>query len=186
LVAHPSTPLRGAGARAVAGAFAGVKLGLRPRFARRCRGSLDSGEASGSRGGQVGCADQALRQRRAQLRRERRRGTVREVSPDESSRREERTRRRKARELIGAYHEQQLLTLLEHVRDGFARLDAGEIDAFELDDLIHRYKRSARELWKFCGQSGAAWERAVSMLALLREEGDEPDWWQAGEPRRRE
>jgi hypothetical protein len=108
------------------------------------------------------------------------------VSPDESSRREERTRRRKARELIGAYHEQQLLTLLEHVRDGFARLDAGEIDAFELDDLIHRYKRSARELWKFCGQSGAAWERAVSMLALLREEGDEPDWWQAGEPRRRE
>jgi len=36
---------------AIAGAFAGVKLGLRPRFARRCRGSLDPGEASGSRGG---------------------------------------------------------------------------------------------------------------------------------------
>jgi hypothetical protein len=33
------------------------------------------------------------------------------------------------------------------VREGFARLDAGEIDAFELDDLIHHYKRSARELW---------------------------------------
>jgi len=77
--------------------------------------------------------------------------------------------------------------LLEHVRDGFARLDAGEIDAFELDDLIHRYKRSARELWKFCGQSGAGWwERAVSMLALLREEGDGATRWQAGEPSRRE
>jgi hypothetical protein len=30
--------------------LAGVKLGLRPRFARRCRGSLDPGEASGSLG----------------------------------------------------------------------------------------------------------------------------------------
>jgi hypothetical protein len=106
------------------------------------------------------------------------------VTPEHGDRREERTRRREARELIGVYHEQQLLALLEHVRDGFARLDAGEIDAFELDDLIHRYKRSARELWKFCGQSGAGWERAVGMLALLRGEGDEPDWWQAGEPRR--
>ena len=86
---------------------------------------------------------------------------------------------------MGAYHEEQLLALLEHVRDGFARLDAGEIDAFELDDLIHRYKRSARELWKFCGQSGAGWEHAASMLAWLREDGDEPDWWQAGEPRHR-
>jgi hypothetical protein len=66
------------------------------------------------------------------------------------------------------------------VRGGFARLDAGEIDAFELDDLIHRYNRSARELWKLSGQSGAGWERAASMLALLRKEGEEPDSWQAG------
>ena len=29
-------------------------------------------------------------------------------------------------------------------------MDAGELDAFELDELIHRYKRSTRELWKFC------------------------------------
>jgi hypothetical protein len=44
-------------------------------------------------------------------------------------------------------NEQQLRALLERARDGFARLDAGEIDAFELDELIHRYKRAARELW---------------------------------------
>jgi hypothetical protein len=67
---------------------------------------------------------------------------------------------------------------------GRRREASGSLGNFELDDLIHRYKRSARELWKFCGQSGASWERAVSMLALLREEGDEPDWWKAGEPRR--
>jgi hypothetical protein len=36
------------------------------------------------------------------------------------------------------------------VRAGFAQLDSGEIDEFDLDDLIHHYKRSAGELWKFC------------------------------------
>jgi hypothetical protein len=106
--------------------------------------------------------------------------------PDNRDRGGERACRRAARELIGVYHELQLRGLLEQVREGFARLDAGEIDAFELDDLIHRYKRSARELWKFCGSSGSGWERAVSMLAFLREQGEEPDWWDAGAPRGRQ
>lgn len=87
--------------------------------------------------------------------------------------------------MIGAYHEKQLRALLEHVRDGFARLEAGEIDPFDLDDLIHHYKRSARELWKFCGSTGSQWERAARTLELLRDNGEEPDWWQAGEPRAR-
>jgi hypothetical protein len=102
----------------------------------------------------------------------------------ERGRTAERTRRRAARKVIATYHEEQLLALLERVRDGFARLDAGEIDAFDLDDLIHRYKRSARELWKFCGSSGSEWERAATALAWLREQGKEPDWWDAAEPRR--
>jgi hypothetical protein len=97
----------------------------------------------------------------------------------------ERARRRAAREVIAAYHDEQLRALLERVREGFVRLDAGEIDAFDLDELIHHYKRSARELWKFCGSSGSQWERAASTLAYSREQGDEPDWWQAGVPRRR-
>jgi hypothetical protein len=75
--------------------------------------------------------------------------------------------------------------LLERVRDGFARLDAGEIDAFDLDDLIHRYKRSVRELWKFCGQTGSDWERAARTLEFWRDQGEEPDWWEAGAPSRR-
>jgi hypothetical protein len=107
------------------------------------------------------------------------------VGVEHSSRQEERTRRHKARALIADYHEQQLLALLEHVRDGFTRLDRVEIDAFELDELIHRYKRSARELWKFCGQTGSDWERAARTLEWLREEGEEPDWWQAGDTSRR-
>jgi len=76
-----------------------------------------------------------------------------------------------ARETVGGYHEEQLGVLLDRVRDGFARLDAGEIDVFELDELIHRYKRSARELWKFCGSTGSDWERAAGTLEYLRDHG---------------
>ena len=93
--------------------------------------------------------------------------------------------RRAARELIGAYHQEQLRGLLEHVRAGFVRLDAGEIDEFDLDDLIHHYKRSASELWKFCGSSGGQWLQAARILEYSRERGDEPDWWEAvAAPRR--
>jgi hypothetical protein len=59
---------------------------------------------------------------------------------------DDRAARRAARETISSYHEQQLCLLLEHVRDALGRLDAGDFDAGEVDDLIHRYKRSAREL----------------------------------------
>jgi hypothetical protein len=92
--------------------------------------------------------------------------------------------RRAARELIGSYHQTQLRILLGHVRAGFAQLDAGEIDEFELDDLIHRYKRAAKELWKFCGSTGGQWLQAASTLTYLRDRGEEPDWWASSAPRR--
>jgi hypothetical protein len=98
----------------------------------------------------------------------------------------ERARRRHARQVIGAYHEQQLRVLLDHVRDGFAALDRGEIDPFELDDVIHHYKNAARELWKFCGSSGGHWETAARTVEYLRERGEElPDWWAVGDRRAR-
>ena len=102
-----------------------------------------------------------------------------------SSNNPDKAERRAARDAIASYHEQQLRELLEHVRAGFAQLDAGEIDAFDLDELIHRYKRSARELWKFCGQTGSQVASAWRTLEYWREHGEQPpDWWQAGEPRR--
>jgi hypothetical protein len=55
--------------------------------------------------------------------------------------------RRAARAAVGAYHEAELARLLEHVRGGLARYDVGELDAFELDDLIHHYKRATQKLW---------------------------------------
>jgi hypothetical protein len=60
------------------------------------------------------------------------------------------------------------------------------IDPFELDDLVHRYKRSARELRK-CGSSGSDWERAARTPNDLREHGEAlPDWSAAREPRLRD
>jgi hypothetical protein len=97
----------------------------------------------------------------------------------------ERAQRRAARKTIAAYHEEQLGLLLERVRVGFARLDAGEIDVFELDELIHHYKQAARELWKFCNLSGGSPVSALHALEFRREQGEEPDWWEAGQRRRR-
>ena len=75
-------------------------------------------------------------------------------------------------------HEAKLADLLEHVRQGFAEYDAGRISAFELDDVVHHYTQAARELWKFCAVSGEQVARAAHTLEWLRQEGDEPDWWE--------
>jgi hypothetical protein len=97
----------------------------------------------------------------------------------------QRAEQRAARQVIAGYHEQQLRLLLERVREGFTALDAGEIDPFELDELIHHYKRSAQKLWSFCGHSGSQWLSAARTLEDVRERGEpEPDWWAAGQPRR--
>lgn len=89
----------------------------------------------------------------------------------------EKGRRRNAQAIVGAYHQEQLRALLERVRDGFVRLDAGEIDEFDLDNLIHRYKRAAKALWLFCESSGGNGTHAAAALAHMRERGIERDWW---------
>ncbi|HET6914686.1 MAG TPA: hypothetical protein VFH56_01210 [Acidimicrobiales bacterium] len=98
---------------------------------------------------------------------------------------DDKTARRAGRQLIAAYHYEQLRKLLEHIRQGFNQLDTGEIDAFEMDELIHRYHRCAQKLWSFCGSSGGQWLQAAKNLAYYRSQGEEPDWWEAGAPRRR-
>ncbi|MDQ3769094.1 MAG: hypothetical protein M3370_06415 [Actinomycetota bacterium] len=92
--------------------------------------------------------------------------------------------RRAARQAVGDYHAAELARLLNHVRDGFARWDADEIDAFELDDLIHQYKRASRKLWSFCTGSGAHVQSTARTLAWMHEQGEATDWWAMGAPRR--
>jgi hypothetical protein len=92
--------------------------------------------------------------------------------------------RRAARAAVGAYHEAELARLLEHVRDGLERYDAGEIDAFELDELIHQYKRATQKLWTFCVGGGAQVYSTARTLEWLREQEELPDWWEQATPRR--
>ena len=105
------------------------------------------------------------------------------MNGDAHRRSTDKAERQAARELIVGYHQEQLRGLLEHVRAGFAHLDAGEIDEFDLDDLIHHYKRSATELWKFCGSSGGQWLQAARSLVYLHARGEEPDSWEGAAPR---
>lgn len=98
----------------------------------------------------------------------------------------ERARRRAEAEMVAAYHQEQLGLPLEHVRQGFDRLAAGEIDEFEMDELIHHYSRSAKELWKFCGYGGNRVDWAVHSLGYVRDSGSELDWWEIGRPGRRD
>ena len=92
--------------------------------------------------------------------------------------------RRADRATLIAYNEARLAELLEHVRTAIAEYDAGTLDAFAVDGIIHRYTRAASELWKFCAVSGAQAETAVRTLEWWRERGEAPDWWQAAERRR--
>ena len=92
--------------------------------------------------------------------------------------------RRAARVAVGAYHEAELARLIDHVRDGLARYDAGELDAFELDELIHHYTRATQKLWSFCVGGGSHVYSAARTLEWLRDQGELPDWWEQATPRR--
>lgn len=88
--------------------------------------------------------------------------------------------RRAAREAVAAYHQLELSTLIEHVEHAVGRYRAGEIDAFEVDAVIHRYHRAAQRLWVFCDQSGAQVEFTADLIAAMTADGREIDWWQRG------
>jgi hypothetical protein len=95
--------------------------------------------------------------------------------------------RRAARALVATYHEAELAGLLEHVADALERYRAGDIDAFAVDEVIHRYTRAARELWKFCwsGGAGAHVEIVAHALERAAAEGERVDWWARAAPRGR-
>jgi len=67
------------------------------------------------------------------------------------------------------------------VRAGLARYDAGELSAFDVDEIIHHFTLAARELWKFCGATGSQTRMAA---AALKEWGRRADWWEIGQPKR--
>jgi hypothetical protein len=54
--------------------------------------------------------------------------------------------RRAARETVAAYHEEQLGELVRRVKPALEHFEAGEVAAFEVDEVIFQYSRAAKEL----------------------------------------
>ena len=80
---------------------------------------------------------------------------------------------------MAAYHEEQLGELVRHVRFALDGFQAGEFDAFEVDELIFQYSRAAKELWKFCNLGN------IEISARIIQDEPPIDWWERGVRRRR-
>ncbi len=84
-----------------------------------------------------------------------------------------------AHKTLAAYHEEQLGELVRRVKLAIERFQAGEIDAFEVDEVIFQYSRAAKELWKFCNMGH------VEIAARIVRDEPPGDWWDHGARRRR-
>jgi hypothetical protein len=94
--------------------------------------------------------------------------------------------RRAAQERVAAYYEQELTRLLERVAEALGHLEQGELDVYEVDDLIHRYKKATQRLWSFCwGRGGGSHVLWVARVLDDTEFGPGGDWWEQAERGRR-
>lgn len=87
--------------------------------------------------------------------------------------------RRAACEVVAGYHEARLAELVQRVGEAVDRFRAGELGAFEADEVMFQYSRAAKELWKFCNLGN------VEITARVIGDGEPIDWWEQGAPRRR-
>jgi hypothetical protein len=88
--------------------------------------------------------------------------------------------RRAARSVVADYHHAQLGELLARVGEAVDRYyRAGELDAFDVDQVLFQYFRAAKELWKFCN-----FVQVEVAAAMIREQPPR-DWWERAAPRKR-
>jgi hypothetical protein len=80
---------------------------------------------------------------------------------------------------VAKYHESQLATLVERVGDAIDRFRVGELDAFDVDQVLFQYSRAAKELWKFCNLGHP------ELAANTMRERPVVDWWERGAPQKR-
>jgi hypothetical protein len=92
--------------------------------------------------------------------------------------------RRAARQQVATYHEVQLAALVQRVAEAVDRHRRGELDAFEVDEVIFRYQRAARQLWSFCETTGSRAEFTAHTIQRMDENGESIDWWERGRPHR--
>jgi len=81
--------------------------------------------------------------------------------------------------VIADYHRAQLGGLVARVGEAIDQYRAGELDAFDVDQVLFQYSRAAKELWKFCNSV------QVEIAAALIRDQPPSDWWEHGAPRRR-
>ena len=87
--------------------------------------------------------------------------------------------RQAALNAVTAYHEAQLAGLVEHVGSAVDRFHGGQMDAFDVDQVLFQYARAAKELWKFCNVGDP------ELVAGLIRDRSPVDWWSLGAPRER-
>jgi hypothetical protein len=80
---------------------------------------------------------------------------------------------------VGHYHEGQLAVVVERVGDAIDRFRGGELDAFDVDQVLLQYLRAAKELWKFCNLGDP--ELAANIIL----ERPVVAWCERGAPRKR-
>lgn len=81
--------------------------------------------------------------------------------------------------MVAEYHCAELEGLLVHVAEAVDRYREGELDAFDVDQVLFQYSRAAKELWKYCNLV------QVELAAAIIQEQPPHDWWERGAPRRR-
>ena len=80
------------------------------------------------------------------------------------------------REWAGVGHDRDLRAALTELRGQFDRWERGEIDSFELNDLIHKYHDGAsREIWKRYATSHLAPAVASAVVAGVLRKDELPD-----------
>ena len=81
--------------------------------------------------------------------------------------------------MVADYHRAELGSLLARVAEAVDRYREGELDAFDVDQVLFQYSRAAKELWKYCNLG------QVEITAAIIREQPPHDWWERGAPRRR-
>ncbi|MFC7361312.1 hypothetical protein [Nocardioides astragali] len=82
--------------------------------------------------------------------------------------------RRQARGAVAGYHGARLAELVAPVADAIDRFRGGELDAFDVDEVLFQYSRAAKELWKFCNIGD------IELTAGQLHDGAPIDWWERG------
>src|SRR5438128_2292082 len=84
--------------------------------------------------------------------------------------------KRLVREWAGVAHDRDLREALSELRARFDRWDRGEIDSFELNNLIHRFHQdTARQIWKRYATTHLEPAVASAVAAGVLREGELPE-----------